>query len=61
MPCYVYAIPSDSRINRFYGSFADYREAEIRERDTRIPKVMGYLRGWGKWGAPRCLRACSAD
>jgi hypothetical protein len=35
MPYYVYAIHTDSRINRFYGSFSDYRGAEICERDNQ--------------------------
>ena len=35
MPYYVYDIHTDSRINRFYGSFADYRGAEICGRDNQ--------------------------
>ena len=33
MPYYVYAIHTDSRINRLCGSFVDYHGAEICERD----------------------------
>jgi len=32
MPYYVYSIHTDSRINRLYGSFDDYKGAEICER-----------------------------
>ncbi len=32
MPYYVYAIHTDSKLNRFYGSFENYRQAEICER-----------------------------
>jgi hypothetical protein len=35
MPYYVYAIHTDSRLNCFYGSFADYRDAEICEREKQ--------------------------
>ncbi len=35
MPYYVYAVHTDSRINRFCGSFADYHGAEICERDNQ--------------------------
>ena len=35
MPYYVYAIHTDSRINRLCGSFADYHGAEICERDNQ--------------------------
>ncbi len=35
MPYYVYAIHTDSRSNRLYGSFADYHGAEICERDMQ--------------------------
>ncbi len=35
MPYNVYAIHTDSRINRLCGSFADYRGAEICEREKR--------------------------
>ena len=35
MPYYVYAIHTDSRLNCFYGSFADYQEAEICEREKQ--------------------------
>ena len=34
MPYYVYAVHTDSKVNRFCGSFADYRGAEICERDN---------------------------
>jgi hypothetical protein len=35
MPYYVYAIHTDSKSNDLYGSFADYRGAEICERDNQ--------------------------
>ena len=35
MPYYVYAIHPDSRVNRLFGSFADYQVAEICERDNQ--------------------------
>jgi hypothetical protein len=35
MPYYVYAIHTDSKSNRLYGSFAEYRGAEICERDNQ--------------------------
>jgi hypothetical protein len=35
MPYYVYAIHTDSKLNCFYGSFADYHEAEICEREKQ--------------------------
>jgi hypothetical protein len=35
MPYYVYAIHTDSRINRLCGSFPDYHGAEICERDNQ--------------------------
>ena len=35
MPYYVYAIHTDSRINRLCGFFADYQGAEICERDNQ--------------------------
>jgi len=35
MPYYVYGLHIASRTNRFYGSFADYRRAEICERDNQ--------------------------
>jgi hypothetical protein len=35
MPYYVYAIHSDSKINRLCGSFSDYQGAEICERDNQ--------------------------
>ena len=35
MPYYVYAIHTDSRLNCFYGSFANYRDAEICGREKR--------------------------
>jgi len=35
MPYYVYAIHMDSKLNCFYGSFADYHEAEICEREKQ--------------------------
>ena len=38
MPYYVYAIYTDSKSNRLYGSFADYRGAEICERDNQSAK-----------------------
>jgi hypothetical protein len=33
MPYYVYAIQADSKFNHLCGTFADYRDAEICERD----------------------------
>jgi len=33
MPYYVYAIQTNSKLNHLCGTFADYREAEICERD----------------------------
>ena len=35
MPYYIYAIHPGSRINRLCGSFTDYHEAEICERDNQ--------------------------
>ena len=35
MPYYVYAIHTDSKSNRLYGTFADYHGAEICERDQQ--------------------------
>jgi hypothetical protein len=35
MPYYVYAIHTDSKLNCCYGSFADYHEAEICEREKQ--------------------------
>jgi len=35
MPYYVYAMHTDSKSNDLYGSFADYRGAEICERDKQ--------------------------
>ena len=35
MPYYVYAIYTDSKLNFLYGSFADYQEAEICEREKQ--------------------------
>ena len=35
MPYYVYAIHTDSRLDCFYGSFSDYRDAEICEREKQ--------------------------
>ena len=35
MPYYVYAIHTDSKLNCLYGSFADYHEAEICEREKQ--------------------------
>jgi hypothetical protein len=35
MPYYVYAIHTDSKVNCFYGSFADYHDAEICEREKQ--------------------------
>ena len=35
MPYYVYAIHKDSRLDCFYGSFSDYRDAEICEREKQ--------------------------
>ena len=35
MPYYVYAIHIDSKLNCCYGSFADYHEAEICEREKQ--------------------------
>jgi hypothetical protein len=35
MPYYVYAIHTDSKLNCFYGSFTDYHEAEICEREKQ--------------------------
>jgi hypothetical protein len=35
MPYYVYAIHTDSKINRLCGSFADYQGAEICERENQ--------------------------
>jgi hypothetical protein len=33
MPYYVYAIQTDSKFNHLCGTFADYQDAEICERD----------------------------
>jgi hypothetical protein len=33
MPYYVYAIQTDSKLNHLCGTFADYHDAEICERD----------------------------
>ena len=33
MPYYVYAIQKDSKLNHLCGTFADYHDAEICERD----------------------------
>jgi hypothetical protein len=33
MPYYVYATEKDSKLNHLCGTFADYRDAEICERD----------------------------
>ena len=35
MPYYVYAMHTDSKLNCLYGSFADYHEAEICEREKQ--------------------------
>lgn len=35
MPYYVYAIHTDSKLNCLYGSFADYHDAEICERNKQ--------------------------
>ena len=35
MPYYVYAIHPDSRLDCFYGSFSNYRDAEICEREKQ--------------------------
>jgi len=35
MPYYIYAIDTDSGINRLCGHFADYHRAEICERDSQ--------------------------
>ena len=35
MPYYVYAIHPDSKLNCLYGSFADYHDAEICERENQ--------------------------
>jgi len=35
MPYYVYAIHPDSKLNGFCGSFADYHDAEICEREKQ--------------------------
>ncbi len=35
MPYYVYAIHTDSKLNCLYGSFADYHDAEICEREKQ--------------------------
>jgi hypothetical protein len=35
MPYYVYAIQAGSKLNHLCGTFADYRDAEICERDQR--------------------------
>ena len=35
MPYYVYAIHMTSRLSCFYGSFADYHDAEICEREKQ--------------------------
>jgi hypothetical protein len=32
MPYYVYAMHKESKLNRFYGSFENYHQAEICER-----------------------------
>ena len=33
MPYYVYAIQTDSKLNHLCGTFADYHDADICERD----------------------------
>jgi hypothetical protein len=35
MPYYVYAIHTDSKLSCLYGSFEDYHEAEICEREKQ--------------------------
>ncbi|MFH1335485.1 MAG: hypothetical protein ABII96_03120 [Candidatus Zixiibacteriota bacterium] len=35
MPYYVYAIHTDSKLNHLYGSFDDYRGAEICEQEKQ--------------------------
>ena len=35
MPYYVYAIHTDSKLSCFYGSFADYHDAEICKREKQ--------------------------
>ena len=35
MPYTVRAIHADSKLNCFYGSFADYRDAEVCEREKQ--------------------------
>jgi hypothetical protein len=35
MPYYIYAIDTDSGVNRLCGSFANYHRAEICERDDQ--------------------------
>jgi len=35
MPYYVYAMNMDSKLNCLYGSFVDYHDAEICEREKQ--------------------------
>jgi len=35
MPYYVYAIHADSKLSCFYGSFENYHDAEICEREKQ--------------------------
>jgi len=40
MPYYVYAIHTDSKGNCFYGSFADYHDAENQANaDRKVKKI----------------------
>ncbi len=41
MPYYVYAIQTDSKLNHLCGTFVDYHDAEICERDQN----RNYLKG----------------
>ncbi len=44
MPYFVYAIHTDSRVNRLCGSFADYNLAEMCQRDNEKSKDPGHPR-----------------
>ncbi len=41
MPYYVYAIEKDSKLNHLCGTFTDYRDAEICERDQSKNDLRG--------------------
>lgn len=41
MPYYVYAIHTDSTVNRRYGAFDDFKEAEACEKEMQLGRYAG--------------------